>query len=455
MTKGEGLRELEKRLRDEPENLGLRVMVAGALREAGRHDDAVELYRSVAIAYRDRGRSQQATAVCRSILEIAPDDVRCQALLAALLAGRRSSGTGPHAVPSLVRRGSSHGPMSNANRGGGDPDGLPGGAGRSPVGSIDETPLPNPLPYHLADPTTKHIRKPSHDLPVSEGAKTRPGSDDGTKPEMTGIANAARRISASLIASTDDDGLYEELDVAAQLETRQRPLIETNELFKISHPPPTAPVSAIDFDDAATPPPSRESIPAGRGSGKPADGVPRESDEAVTMPVELLEPTNSVGPHVGLRAAAAPPVPSASEAVLASRFFAPLPIPRRAAVLDRFHRRAVRCGETVIRQGETEHGLVIVGRGALEVRVDRADGQTVHIASVGAGEYFGEVALLSRSPATAHVIAASDADVLLLMPSDFYEIAGRFPALWAQLKEVAERRAREHRAKLDVTLASP
>jgi hypothetical protein len=33
MTK---LKELEKRLKDEPENLGLRVMVAGAMREAGR-----------------------------------------------------------------------------------------------------------------------------------------------------------------------------------------------------------------------------------------------------------------------------------------------------------------------------------------------------------------------------------------------------------------------------------
>jgi len=66
------LKELEKRLRDEPENLGLRVMVAGAMRETGRHDEAVELYRSVAIAYRDQGRSQQAIAVCRSILEIAP-----------------------------------------------------------------------------------------------------------------------------------------------------------------------------------------------------------------------------------------------------------------------------------------------------------------------------------------------------------------------------------------------
>src|SRR4051812_36330318 len=85
MTK---LKELEQRLRSEPDNLGLRVAVAGALHEAGRRADAVELYRSVAVAYRDQGRPQQAMTVCRSILELAPDDALCQELLAALLASQ-------------------------------------------------------------------------------------------------------------------------------------------------------------------------------------------------------------------------------------------------------------------------------------------------------------------------------------------------------------------------------
>src|SRR5262245_59727443 len=82
------LRELEKRLKDEPDNLGLRVTVAGVLRDAGRGAEAVELYRSVAIAYRDQGRGQQAIAVCKSILEVAPDDANCHALLATLVAAK-------------------------------------------------------------------------------------------------------------------------------------------------------------------------------------------------------------------------------------------------------------------------------------------------------------------------------------------------------------------------------
>jgi hypothetical protein len=80
------LKELEKRLRDEPDNLGLRVALAGAFVEADRRDDAVELYRSVAIAYRAQGRTHQAITVCRSVLELAPHDASSQALLTAMLA---------------------------------------------------------------------------------------------------------------------------------------------------------------------------------------------------------------------------------------------------------------------------------------------------------------------------------------------------------------------------------
>src|SRR4051795_13491102 len=96
MTK---LKELEKRLRDEPDNLGLRVMVAGALHDAGRRDEAIELYRSVAVAYRDQGRPQQAITVCRSILELAPDDAVCQELLAALLASQAAPRGSPSPLP--------------------------------------------------------------------------------------------------------------------------------------------------------------------------------------------------------------------------------------------------------------------------------------------------------------------------------------------------------------------
>jgi hypothetical protein len=143
------LDELAKRLEREPGNLGLRVTVAGMLREAGRSGEAVELYRSVAIAYRDQGRLQQAIAVCRSILEIAPADRACQELLAELSAPRRESSS--------------------------------------------DTPLPAPLPHHVADPSGPAHRISQSD--VLEDLETKP---QRRASSQSGLAEAARRISGMI-----------------------------------------------------------------------------------------------------------------------------------------------------------------------------------------------------------------------------------------------------------------
>lgn len=342
------LKELEKRLRDEPENLGLRVMVAGAMREAGRHDEAVELYRSVAVAYRDQGRTQQAIAVCRSILEIAPEDARCEALLSSLAPARRSS--------------------------------------------MEETPLPRPVPYHVADPTTHSIKKLSAiDLPVTEGADTRPG-DEPTRPSA---------LTASLIGTIN--GPYAEEDLAAELETRQRVRIESHEMEKISKPPPTVPFQRVDVDD--------------------------DPEEERTEPRDMLGHARTRTP---------------TRSALESGFFAPLPADRRMAVANMFQRKTVASGTTVIRQGETGHPLVLVARGRLDVRAERFDGVTIQVGSIAIGEYVGEAALLQRAAASAHVIAATDADLMLLSAREVLELAAAYPALWAELKDVAQRRAREH-----------
>ena len=108
-----------------------------------------------------------------------------------------------------------------------------------------------------------------------------------------------------------------------------------------------------------------------------------------------------------------------------------------------FQRNTVAPGFTVIRQGESGHPLVLVARGRLDVRAER-DGSMIQVGTIAVGEYVGEGALLHRTPAPAHVLAATDADLMMLSPKNFYALAGEFPALWAELKDVAERRTREY-----------
>ncbi|HUJ57386.1 MAG TPA: tetratricopeptide repeat protein [Kofleriaceae bacterium] len=226
------LKELEKRLKHEPNNLGLRVTVAGMMHEAGRTAEAVELYRSVAQAYRELGRLQQALAVCKSVLELAPGDPACLALIAILTEPPPpiEPELDEHAIATAVASSPATGPARRS--------------------SFDVTPLPKPVPHHVQDPTSQEQRVSDSvlndvDLPAAEGATTRPGAEE-RPPAVAGLAQAARRISG-LISGNDH------VDLAAELDTRQRKRIPPAELRKITQPPPTVPIERVDPDDAETP----------------------------------------------------------------------------------------------------------------------------------------------------------------------------------------------------------
>src|SRR5262245_55447358 len=84
------LKELAAALKGDPGSIPKRLELAAALGEAGRPDDAIELYRGVAEAYAEEGRLVQAMAVCKGILEIDPEHRDTLEMLATL-AQRRAS----------------------------------------------------------------------------------------------------------------------------------------------------------------------------------------------------------------------------------------------------------------------------------------------------------------------------------------------------------------------------
>lgn len=288
------LKELEKRLKQEPHNLGLRVQVAGMMRDAGRSIEAVEHYRAVAFAYRDQGRTQQAIAVCRSILEIAPDDVACQGLLSQLQ--NRTSSTLPPPVapappviaqappapsrmptqpvpavqqPQVPERNQHPRVITTA------PITIPSMPSIKTTpeperrSSMDETPLPKPMPYHEFDRTSQPAKVSAREI-----------EERTTPPKTGGLAQAARHISGLFSTGSSPGIPNKEMDLSAELDTRQRRRVTAEEVEKLERV--TAPIPPTHLDDLITPVPS--------GDDDTTDQVdaltppPRASEDALTPP---------------------------------------------------------------------------------------------------------------------------------------------------------------------------
>lgn len=73
------------------------------------------------------------------------------------------------------------------------------------------------------------------------------------------------------------------------------------------------------------------------------------------------------------------------------------------AVLDRFAE-----GETLIRQGDSDSDMFLLVEGAVQVAVEK-DGAEVMVARMRAGDYFGEMSLLTGEPRTATIRAITPA----------------------------------------------
>lgn len=103
------------------------------------------------------------------------------------------------------------------------------------------------------------------------------------------------------------------------------------------------------------------------------------------------------------------------------------------ALIEVFEVRVVAAGGVLIEEGSPGNEAFIVARGDLEVRRETADGERTILARLQNGQVFGEMALVSRAPRAASVVASRPSLVLAAPVEALEAVAARAPEVGEQL----------------------
>lgn len=109
-----------------------------------------------------------------------------------------------------------------------------------------------------------------------------------------------------------------------------------------------------------------------------------------------------------------------------------------AELVGTMRARTVAAGTVVVRKGERGDAMYLIAAGTVEVAL--ADGQARRL---GEGDFFGEMALLSREPRSATVTTVVTTDLLIIDAVDFLRLCERLPDMRASVEAVAAKRRGE------------
>ena len=124
------------------------------------------------------------------------------------------------------------------------------------------------------------------------------------------------------------------------------------------------------------------------------------------------------------------------EARLASiDLFSSLSKRERSEIASRADELDISEGTHLVREGEFAYEFFVIEEGEAEVL---RGGE--HVASLGPGDFLGEMGIVTRAPRNASVVARSRMRVLVMSEQDFRGIAQMFPSVADQIREAVRER---------------
>ncbi|MEM7180781.1 MAG: ABC transporter substrate-binding protein [Spirochaetota bacterium] len=113
-----------------------------------------------------------------------------------------------------------------------------------------------------------------------------------------------------------------------------------------------------------------------------------------------------------------------------------------------------RAGTRIVQQGEAGNSLFIIVEGVVKVLVTISEENTIEVARLGAGSFFGEMSLLTGETRTASIDAGTDTVLYEITKEDIAPLIEKQPEVMQPLSEVLMRRKMATESEKDQHLAS-
>lgn len=182
----------------------------------------------------------------------------------------------------------------------------------------------------------------------------------------------------------------------------------------------------------------------------------KEGHEKLKHPVPPPAPPDAISapPPPEPRPQPAPAIDPAQQQAekerAASRFFVEFPPGGLEQLLYAAAVRSFDPPEVIVKEGDPGTSFFLIEDGEVEVHTQDPSGKPLVLAQLGAGEFFGEVSVLTGKPRTATIVARTPVTLIEISSKDLDRIARQFPEVRTVLQRFYERRAQ---ATVEVMLA--
>lgn len=128
-------------------------------------------------------------------------------------------------------------------------------------------------------------------------------------------------------------------------------------------------------------------------------------------------------------------------------FFHRFPDNRRSEIISRLEIMPVTQGDCLIKEGRQNQTLYIILSGEVQVRMQAGE-QYIKLATLGRGDFFGEVSMITGRPAIATVLASTNGLLASMDRKLLDEIATQFPHFLRNVMERLKKRNQETMSRM-------